>query len=107
LPLAYRKVGPCPGYTGTDAKRKEMTMNPRPALARPPIGSTLAAVALSIVVTTLLLVGVTELFTCDGLPLWTAGIAERACTQSSCWSEREACEQSLLAASYHPKVASR
>jgi len=84
-----------------------MTMNCRPAFARPSIGSTLAAVALSIVVTTLMLVGVTELFTCDGLPLWTAGIAERACTQYSYWSEREACVQSLLAASYHSSVASR
>ena len=82
-------------------------MNRRPALARPPIGSTLAAVALSIAVTTLLLGGVTALFTCDGVPLWTAGIAERACTQYSYWSEREACVRTLLAASYHPGVASR
>ena len=82
-------------------------MNPRPTLTRPPIGAAIAAVALSIVVTTLLLVGVTELFTCDGLVLWTAGIAERACTGYSFWSERQACVQSLLAASYHHQIAGR
>ena len=77
-------------------------------LALPPeIGSTIAAAALSIVVSTLLLLGVTELFVRDRLPLQHLVAAERACSGYSFWSEREACVQSLLAASYHHQIASR
>ena len=72
-----------------------------------PIGSTITAVALSIVTSTLLLLGVTELFVRDGFPLQYLVAAERACSDYSFWSEREACVQSLLAASYHHQVASR
>jgi hypothetical protein len=84
-----------------------MTMNTSLTLARPQIGATLAAIALSIVVATLLLLGVTELFVRDGLPLQNVVITERACSEYSFWSEREACVQSLLAASYHHRIASR
>jgi hypothetical protein len=83
-----------------------MTMKLNPALP-PQIGSTIAAATLSIVVSTLLLLGVTELFVRDGFPLQYVVAAERACSDYSFWSEREACVQSLLAASYHHQVASR
>ena len=51
--------------------------------------------------------GVTELFVRDGFPLQYLVAAERACSDYLFWSEREACVQSLLAASYHHQVASR
>jgi len=82
-------------------------MNWSSTLVRPSVGSTIAAAALSVLIATLLLLGVTELFVRDGFPLQDAVIAERACTDYSFWSEREACVQSLLAASYHHRVASR
>jgi hypothetical protein len=84
-----------------------MTMKLSPALALTQIGSTIAAAALSIVVSSLLLLSITELFVRDGLPLEYAVAAERACSEYSFWSEREACVQSLLAASYHHQIASR
>jgi hypothetical protein len=83
-----------------------MTMKLSPTLP-PQIGSTIAAATLSIVVSTLLLLGVTELFVRDGFPLQYLVAAERACSDYSFWSEREACVQSLLSASYHHRIASR
>ena len=82
-------------------------MKSSPTLARPHIGLTIAAAALSFVIATSLLLGITELFVQDGFPLQDAAIAERSCTEYSFWSEREACVQSLLAASYHHRIASR
>jgi hypothetical protein len=84
-----------------------MTMKLSPALPRRPVGMTIAAAALSIAITTLLFVGVTELFTSDGLLLPNDVIAGRACTDYSSWSERETCVQSLVAASYHRTIAYR
>lgn len=82
-------------------------MQSSPTLARPHIGSTIAAAALSLLIATSLLLGITELFVQDGFPLQDAVIAERACSAYSFWSEREACVQSLLAASYHHRIATR
>jgi hypothetical protein len=75
-----------------------------PTLARPHIVTRIAAGALSLMLTTLLLNGVDELFVRDGLPML---IAQQACSDYSHWSEREACVQSLLVASYHHPLASR
>lgn len=82
-------------------------MESSPTLARPAIAPTIGAAAASLVIATSLLLGVTELFVQDGFPLQDAVIAERACSEYSFWSEREACVQSLLAASYHHRIASR
>ena len=82
-------------------------MDSSPTLERGHVGATVAAAALSLVIATSLLIGVTELFVSDGLPLQHAVIADRACSEHSYWSEREACVQSLVAASYHQRIASR
>ncbi len=82
-------------------------MNTRPVLIRPHVGTTIVAAALSVVIATLLLLGVVELFVRDGFPLQNVVIAEAVCGEHSRGSERDACVQSLLAGSYHRHVASR
>ena len=82
-------------------------MKSSPTLPRAPVGPTIVAAVLSVVIATSLLLGVTELFEHDGFPLEDSVIAARACGDYAFWSDREACIQSLLAASYHHRIASR
>ena len=82
-------------------------MNRKPILARPSVGMTLFTVTLSLLITTVLLTGVTELFLLDGTPFQQVVIADRACSEAKFVSERAACVRAFLAASYHRQVASR
>jgi hypothetical protein len=82
-------------------------MNTKPALARPHLGMTIVAAALSFVIAIGLLVAVAALFVQEGAPLQNVAIADRACSKFAVISEREACVQSLLGASYHGRLASR
>ena len=76
-------------------------------LVPPRVVTRFAAAALSFVIATGLLVAVVELFHRDGLPLQNVAIAERACSEHAFVSERTACVQAILAASYHRHLATR
>ena len=79
-------------------------MNARPVLPRRPVSMTLAAAALSILVTLGLLNAVAGLFLRDGMPLEQLVIAEHACADYSFVSERATCMRAFLGA---PRIASR
>ena len=81
-------------------------MNINPVLARP-VGTTVVAAALSLLVTTGLFTAVAGLLLRDGTPLQNVAIAERSCSDLAFVSEREACVRSFLAAARDRRVASR
>jgi hypothetical protein len=82
-------------------------MNATPVPAHTSIGTSILAGALSLLIAIGLLAAVAHLFLREGFPLQAAGVAERACSEYLFVSERQACMQSVLAASYHRHVASR
>jgi hypothetical protein len=82
-------------------------MNTKPVLPRSHIGTTIVAAALSFLIAIGLLTAVAGLFLDEGTPLQNVVIAERACSEFTFISEREACVRSFLAASYHRRLASR
>jgi len=73
-------------------------MNAKLTLARPRIGTTVAAAVLSTVIAIGLLTAVTGLFQRDGAPFEQVVIAEHACANHAFISEREACVRFYLAA---------
>ena len=76
-------------------------------LPRTPLGATVAAAALAIIIASGLLGGVAALFLNDGTPFEQAVIAERACSGFAFVSEREACVRAFVAAADRRTVASR
>jgi hypothetical protein len=82
-------------------------MNAKPSLPRRPVGTTVAAAVLSILIAIGLLTSVAAMFQHDGAPLEHVVIAERACSEYAFVSERESCMRSFLAASRVRNVASR
>ncbi len=77
------------------------------ALNRSPLGKTIVAAALSLLVAIGLLSAGAGLFLRDGTPLQNVAIAERACSGFAFVSERETCVRSFFAAVYRKRVASR
>ncbi len=82
-------------------------MNAKPVLARPHVGTTIVAAALSVLIAIGLLAAVAGLFLRDGAPFEQVVIAEHACANHTFISEREACVRLYLAASRVQNVASR
>ena len=82
-------------------------MNAKPTLARPNVGTTILAAALSVLIAIGLLTAVAGLFLRDGAPLEQVVIAERACADHAFVSERETCIGLFLAASRVRNLASR
>lgn len=82
-------------------------MNVKSKLARPRVGTTLVALALSTLIAIGLLTAVTGLFQRDGAPFEQVVIAEHACANYAFVSERETCVRLYLAASRVQNVASR
>jgi hypothetical protein len=76
-------------------------------LPRSPLGTTVAAAILAVVIAIGLLGGVAALFLNDGKPFEQAVIAERACGGFAFISEREACMRAFAAAADRRTVASR
>jgi len=81
-------------------------MNAKLTLARPRVGTTVAAAVLSTVIAIGLLTAVTGLFQRDGAPFEQVLIAERACASKVFVSERETCVRSFLTTSRVQNVAS-
>ena len=82
-------------------------MHTKPVLAPSPIGASIAAAALSMLVALGLLIAVAGLFLHEGTPLQNVVIAEQACSEFAFQSERETCVRSFLDASYHRRLARR
>lgn len=82
-------------------------MNAKPTLARPHVGRTIIAAALSAGVAITLLTTVTGLFQRDGEPLAQTVVAEHACADHAFVSEREVCMRLFMATSRVRSVASR
>jgi hypothetical protein len=82
-------------------------MNAKPVLTHPHVVRTIVVAALSALIAIGLLSAVTGLFQRDGAPFEQVVIAERACSNHTFVSEREACVQLFLAASHVRNLASR
>jgi len=82
-------------------------MNATPTFTTRGSISTFAAAALATVIAVGILSAVATMFQRDGKPLERLAAAERACTQYSYLSERQACMNEWLAASHPGTVANR
>ena len=82
-------------------------MNTKPTLACSHIGTNTVAATLSSAIAIGLLTAAAGLFLHEGTPLQNVLIAERACSEFTFISERDACVRSFLATSYHQRLATR